>query len=224
MFGSVGKVFYMDHFCGIYGIGAIAITIFSQYFNKNKFTLFCSGFVIGSVTEYVVSFLVEIIMNTKWWDYSDRILNINGRICLLYSIFWGILTIILIKSFNPQIDKIITKIKQKISTRILKGLVFVVTTFLLIDCIATCYAQEQFITRMIVEKGIEVENKQDIVEQYEKTYNNETLSNFIYTFWDDKKMIRTFPNMKIEDENHNVIYLDSLLPEIQPYYKRIFEK
>ena len=77
---------------------------------------------------------------------------------------------------------------------------------------------------MIVEKGIEVEGKQETIDKYEKTYNDETLSNFIHTFWNDKKMIRTFPNMKIEDKNHNVIYLDSLLPEIQPYYKKIFEK
>jgi uncharacterized membrane protein len=204
--------------------GAISIILFSKYFNKNKFTLFMGGFLIGSVTEYAVSFLVEIIMNTKWWDYSDRILNVNGRICLLYSMFWGILTIVLVKKFNPQIDKIVAKIKEKISSKILKGIILALTLFLLIDCIATCYAQEQFITRMIVEKGIEVDDKQEINAKYEKTYNNRTLSNFIDTFWNDKKMIRTFPNMKIEDKNHNVIYLDSLLPEIQPYYKKIFEK
>lgn len=204
--------------------GAISIILFSKYFNKNKFTLFCGGFLIGSAIEYIVSFLVEIIMNTRWWDYSDRILNVNGRICLLYSMFWGILTIVLVKKFNPQIDKIVAKIKEKISSKILKGIILALTLFLLIDCIATYYAQEQFITRMIVEKGIEVENKQEINAKYEKTYNNRTLSNFIDIFWNDKKMIRTFPNMKIEDKNHNVIYLDSLLPEIQPYYKKIFEK
>lgn len=224
MFGNADKVFFMDHFYGIYGLGAIAITVFSRYFSKNKFTLFCGGFLIGSATEYIVSFLVEIIMNTRWWDYSDRILNVNGRICLLYSMFWGILTIVLVKKFNPQIDKIVAKIKEKISSKILKGIILALTLFLLIDCIATCYAQEQFITRMIVERGIEVEDKQEINAKYEKTYNNRTLSNFIDTFWNDKKMIRTFPNMKIEDKNHNVIYLDSLLPEIQPYYKKIFEK
>ena len=208
---------YMDY-------GAISILLFSQYFNKNKVTLFAGGFLIGSVTEYVVSFLVEIIMKTRWWDYSDRILNVNGRICLLYSLFWGILTVVLVKKFNPQIDKILAKIKEKISPKILKGIILALTLFLLIDCIATCYAQEQFITRIIVEKGIEVEDKQETIDKYEKTYNNKTLSNFIHTFWNDKKMIRTFPNMKIEDKNHNVIYLDSLLPEIQPYYKKIFEK
>lgn len=204
--------------------GAVSIILFSQYFNKNNFTLFISGFLIGSVTEYTVSFLVEIIMNTRWWDYSDRILNVNGRICLLYSIFWGILTILLVKKLNPGIDRIITKTKEIISPKILKGIVLIVTIFLAIDCIVTCYAQDQFITRMVVEKGIEVEDKQKIISKYEKTYNNKNLSNFIHTFWNDKKMIRTFPNMKIEDKNNNVIYLDSLLPEIQPYYKKIFEK
>ncbi len=48
--------------------------------------------------------------------------------------------------------------------------------------------------------------------------------NFVNTHWDDEKMIRTFPNMKIEDVNDNIIYLDSLLPEIQPYYMKIYEK
>lgn len=48
--------------------------------------------------------------------------------------------------------------------------------------------------------------------------------NFVNTHWDDEKMIRTFPNMKIEDVDGNIIYLDSLLPEIQPYYMKIYEK
>lgn len=214
----------MVRFYGIYGLGAVVITLFSQYFDKNKLSLFLGGFLIGSVTEYTVSFLIEIIMKTRWWDYSNYILNINGRICLLYSIFWGILTVILIKKINPIIDKVIIKIKEKISPKILKGIILAIIIFLLIDCIATCYAQEQFITRMIVENAIEVEDKQGTINKYEKTYNNKTLSKFIYTFWGDKKMIRTFPNMKIEDKNHNTIYLDRLLPEIQPYYKKIFEK
>lgn len=204
--------------------GAICITLFSKYFNKNNSTLFIGGFIISSITEYLVSFLVEIIMNTRWWDYSNRILNVNGRICLQYSIFWGVLTLFLVKILNPQIDKIIAKIKKKISVKVLKTAILIVTIFLLIDCLATCYAQEQFINRMIVEKEIQVENKQEIMEKYEKTYNNKILFDFIITFWNDKKMIRTFPNMKIEDINHNVIYLDSLLPDIQPYYLKVFDK
>ena len=205
-------------------MGAVTIMLFSRYFNKNNFTLFTGGFLIGSITEYVVSFMVEMIMDTRWWDYSDRILNVNGRICLIYSIFWGALTLVLVKYFNPKIDKIIEKIKNKVSLKLLKITILIITIFLFIDCLATCFAQKQFINRMIVEKGIEVENKQEIIENYEKTYNNKILSDFIHTFWNDKKMIRTFPNMKIEDANNNIIYIDSLLPDIQPYYLKVFDK
>lgn len=204
--------------------GAVAIILFSKYFNKNKITLFLGGFIIGAITEYIISFLVEIIMQIRWWDYSNRILNINGRICILYSIFWGILTVLLIKRLNPKIDKMIDKIKEKISIKLLKRLVIITTIFLAIDCILTCYAQEQFINRMIVENNIEVEKKEEIVKKYERTYSNKTLSNFINTFWNDKKMIKTFPNMKIQDKEKNIIYLDSLLHDTTSYYFKIFEK
>lgn len=206
------------------GFGAVGIIIFSQYFKKNNLSLFLGGFLIGSVVEYMVSFLVEIVMKARWWDYSDKLLNVNGRICLLYSIFWSILTVLLVKKVNPKIDKMVNQMQEKVSPKILKGVVLIITIFLAIDCLATCYAQDQFMTRMIVEKRIEVEKKEAVIKKYEKIYGNEKLSNLIHCFWGDKKMIRTFPNIKIEDKYHNTIYLDSLLPEIQPYYKKIFEK
>ena len=184
--------FLYGPFCGIYGIGAITITLLSRYFNKNKLTLFVGGFLVGSVTEYTISFLVDTILHTKWWDYSNRFLNINGRICLLYSVFWGVLTLFLIKIINPKIDILIAKIKDKISIKKLKLIILI------------------------------VENKEKVIENYNKTYNNKVLSDFINTFWNDKKMIRTFPNIKIEDKEYNTVYIDSLLPNIQPYYKKIF--
>ena len=83
--------FLYGPFCSIYGIGAVIMVIFLQYFKKNRFTLFVGGFIIGSITEYLVSLIGEMILHVKWWDYSNMPLNINGRICLYYSIFWGIL-------------------------------------------------------------------------------------------------------------------------------------
>lgn len=216
--------FLYGPFCGIYGAGAVIIIIFSKYFNKNKLTLFIGGFLIGTITEYMTSFLVETIMDITWWDYSDHILNINGRICLLYSIFWGVLTPFLIKIINVIVDNEILKIKEKVSVKILKIIILVIITFLFIDCIATCYAQKQFINRVIVEKNIEVDNIEKVLEEYNNTYNNSTLSELILKFWNNEKMLRTFPNMKIEDKDKNTIYFDSLLTEIQPYYIKIFNK
>ncbi len=214
----------MDHFYGIYGVGAITIILFGRYFKNNNLKLFIIGYIIGSITEYLISFFTEVLLGTKWWDYSNYILNINGRICLLYSIFWGLLTIILIKRINPRIDSFIDFLKIKFPSKLLKILLSISIFLIIIDCIATCYAQTQFIIRMAVENNIEIRNYNKVVEKYQKTYNNDMLSKLILTLWNDKKMIRTFPNLKIEDINHNVIYIDSLLPEIQPYYIKVFEK
>ena len=77
---------------------------------------------------------------------------------------------------------------------------------------------------MIIEYHIEVEDREDVLEDYNRTYGNDALDRIIRTLWSDKKMIKTFPNIKIEDKSGNTIYLDSLLPDIQPYYLKIFDK
>lgn len=71
--------FLYGPFCSIYGLGAVFIIVFSQYFKKNNFTLLIGGYIIGTFTEYIISFLLEIFLQTTWWDYSDRILNINRK-------------------------------------------------------------------------------------------------------------------------------------------------
>ncbi len=148
----------MDLFCGIYGIGAVILIVGSRYFDKNNITLFLGGYAIGSIIEYLTSFLVEVIMQAKWWDYSNNILNVNGRVCLLYSAFWGILTIFLIRKFNPFIDSILDKIASKLSPKVIKGLLTAITLFLAFDCALTCYAQDIFITRMVIQNRIEVKD------------------------------------------------------------------
>ncbi len=224
VFGSVGKVSYMVHFCGIYGVGAVIILVASRYFHQNHLTLFLGGYVVGSITEYLTSFLVEVILHARWWDYSNNILNINGRVCLLYSIFWGILTIFLVKKFNPIVDRFLLKIATNRSPKIGKRILTVVILFLILDCLLTCLAQDLFITRLTIRNHIVMKDSKRRETDFQELQKKEFLMNFINKHWNDQKMIQTFPNMKIEDINGNIIYLDSLLPEIQPYYKKIFNQ
>ncbi len=196
-----------------------------QYFTKNYNTLFICGFIIGSITEYLVSLIGELILGVKWWDYSNMPLNLDGRICVFYSIFWGFLGIYLMCSLNPKVDRLIEWIKSKISMPKLKTITSSLIIFLLIDCIVTGYALSLFIIRMIEKNNLDVQNKEIISSQYSKIYEeNPKRAEFIYKFWGDKKMLKTFPNLKITDKNGNIIYMDSLLPDIQPYYLLVHEK
>lgn len=213
--------FLYGPFCGIYGLGAVVMIVCLHKFPRKYNVLFLGGFVVGSIVEYIVSLFGEMVLGVKWWDYSNMPLNLNGRICVYFSIFWGFLGIYLIASLNPKVDRIINWIKSKFKTqKALKTFVVAVFTLLMIDCIATGFAIEFFLVRMIEKNDLNVANRQLVTEQYEKIYGNEKLSDFIYTFWGDKKMIKTFPNLKINDVDGNIIYMDSLL-DIQPYYLKV---
>lgn len=215
--------FLYGPFCGIYGLGAVVMILCLHKFPKKYNVLFIGGFIVGSIVEYAISLFGEIVLGVKWWDYSNMPLNINGRICVYFSVFWGFLGMYLIISLNPKVDKIIDWIKSKFKTqKALKSFVVTVFTLLMIDCIATAFAIEFFLVRMIVKNDLNVANKEAVQEQYDKIYGNENLSKFIYTFWGDKKMIRTFPNLKINDKDGNIIYMDSLL-DIQPYYMKVHD-
>ena len=215
--------FLYGPFCAIYGLGAAIMIIFLHKYSKKYNTLFIGGFIVGSIVEYLVSWIGEMILGVKWWDYSDMPLNINGRICVYFSLFWGFLALYLIASFNPKIDKMIDWIKSKISIKALKTLTLSVTIILLIDCIITAFAMSFFLIRMIAQNDLNVPKKEIVMKKYEDIYSNEKLSNFIYKYWGDRKMIRTFPNIKVEDVDGNIIYIDSLLKDIQPYYFKFHE-
>lgn len=215
--------FLYGPFCGIYGVGAVIMIVFLQYFNKTNNSLFWGGFLIGSITEYVISFLGEKIFNVIWWDYSNMPLNINGRVCVFFSLFWGFLAIYLISYVNPKIDRLIEWFKKKISIKKLKIVTAVVIIFLFIDFMLTSFALKMFYIRMIHNHDIQVENKAKVEEYYEEVYKNKELVEFVENVFSDKKMIRTFPNLKATDVNGNIIYFDSYLKHITPYYYK-FDK
>ena len=85
--------FLYGPFCSIYGLGAAIMIMFLHKYGKKYNSLFIGGFILGSVIEYLVSLFGEMMLHVKWWDYSDMPLNINGRICVYFSLFWGFLAI-----------------------------------------------------------------------------------------------------------------------------------
>ena len=106
-------------FCPIYGVGAVVAILILENVKPNNINLFIYGAILGGVVEYSLSYMLEAIYGTRFWDYSYLKYNLNGRICFLYSIFWGILAIIVIKKINPMIKKIIKKIHEKSKYNIL---------------------------------------------------------------------------------------------------------
>lgn len=98
----------------IYGFGVIIIISTYNYINKkfklNKLSKFITIFLIGtlllSLIEIIGGYLIEIIFNKTFWDYSNHKYNIGKYTSLEMSIIWGISSLILIYLLKPLIDKI----------------------------------------------------------------------------------------------------------------------
>ena len=218
------KSFLYGPFCSIYGLGAVIMILFLQYFKKNRITLFIGGFIIGSITEYLVSLVGEFILHVKWWDYSNMPLNVNGRICFYYSIFWGILAIFLMKAIHPKVRKLMAFILKKINLSTVKSIISVIMIFILVDCIVSAYAISLFRIRMIAINNLNVENKEKIIEMNENINESKINLFLIHYLFNDKKMIRTYPNLKQEEVDGNIVYFKDLLPDIKQYYLKIYSK
>ena len=207
-------------FCCIYGLGAICLLCIPKSAKKNNWTLFIAGFIIGSVVEYVVSWVGEVIFNIKWWDYSNFPLNINGRVCVYFSIFWGILTICLNKVINPTVDKVLGKIPIKV----LHVLTVIIMVFMAFDFIISSFALKMFETRLIYNYNLEVQGAEDYYEKYLDIYqNNPGLKEIVDKVFSDEKMLKTFPNIKFTLQDGSILLVKDILTDIKPYYIKVFD-
>ena len=214
--------FLYGPFCAIYGVGAVFMIPLLQRFKKNNYTLFIGGVVIGSLIEYLISLIGDFIFHIKWWDYSDMPFNINGRICIAFSFFWGILAIYLMSHFNPIIDKLIDRIKEKSSLKILKIACVLTIILILFDFLITGFALKMFFTRVVTEHNIELLEHNEYILECTELYKNDEIKDFTLKYFSDEKMLKTFPNIKVTGKDGDVIWICDVLEDIQPYYVRVF--
>lgn len=97
----VNRGFLVGPYCPIYGCGAILITFLLQKYSDDALVTFVLSTVICGILEYLTSYIMEKIFKARWWDYSDRKLNINGRICLENLVWFGLGGTIVVNYINP---------------------------------------------------------------------------------------------------------------------------
>lgn len=129
-------------FIQIYGIGAIAYHLLVSKIKKPK-KLFFSGMLMGGILEYLCSFFQEIFWGTISWDYSHLFMNLNGRVCLLYCFYWGIIAVAYLKIFYPGMQKI-DLLLEKRNFRIVTIFFVIFMTFdITISCMAADRQQKR---------------------------------------------------------------------------------
>lgn len=96
--------FLTGPYCPIYGFGILGVLYFLEPLKNNLVLLYFSSAVLVSVLEYLTSYALEKMFHASWWDYKDVPLNLNGRIALPISAFWGITCVLIVRVIHPRIQ------------------------------------------------------------------------------------------------------------------------
>ena len=116
----------------IYGFGGVVVTMI---FSKNQRYVFIKSALIFTVLEYITSYILEKIFKLRWWDYSNNPLNINGRVCLLNCLIFGLGGYIIVKFISPSLNIKLNSKKSK-NTVIFNTLLVIITV---VDFIYTLF-------------------------------------------------------------------------------------
>ncbi len=184
------KGFVYGPFCPIYGLGAALIIAALERFKDSRLKIFIYGMIAGAVVEYFVSFILEAMYGARFWDYSYLPYNLNGRICVRYSSYWGFLSMAMIYLVKPRVDKLINKIPKK------ETIAKVMAIILIIDAILTVIAIHTY------------------QERARKIYNGEEITSesvITKTLFPNEFMKFTFPNIRLKTDDGNLIFIREII-------------
>lgn len=132
----VNRGFLKGPFLPIYGSGALCMLIVTIPVRDNLVLMFLAGMIAPTLLEYVTGAVMERLFRVRYWDYSDKFMNVNGYICLGSTVCWGVMTVILVKFGHQYVEKFVFAIDEAYTIM----LVLVITPVLLIDFITSFHA------------------------------------------------------------------------------------
>lgn len=98
----------------IYGFGFVLLVLLGQKLKKRPAVLFFGNVVVCGLLEYITSFALELIFHARWWDYSAKFLNLNGRIYVGGLLLFGLAGMIAVYVLEPWMRSRIVRIRPPI--------------------------------------------------------------------------------------------------------------
>lgn len=177
----INRGFLIGPYCPIYGWGALAITILLKRYMEDPLVLFVMSTLICSIIEYLTSYFMEKKYHARWWDYSNKKFNINGRICLETLIPFGILGVAIMYGTNPILFKLYNQIPQLV--------INILTAILFIGFIVDNIISSNIISSINVEGNKLIkDNTEEITENIKQVLRQKS--------WLHRRLINAYPGLK----------------------------
>ncbi|WP_240068659.1 putative ABC transporter permease [Enterococcus faecalis] len=156
----VYRGFLVGPYCPIYGFGVLSVLYFVEPFENNLLVLYVGSAVLVTILEYITSYGLEKLFHASWWDYHDVPFNLNGRVALPVSLFWGLGCVLIVKVIQPEIAKVVSFLQATFGNYLALCIVIVMG----LDLIYTLLNMQGF-KKLITEMGQTLETNQQEFKQ-----------------------------------------------------------
>ena len=187
----VNRGFLIGPYCPIYGYGMLLIVFLLKNYTDRPLVLFILAMVICMVLEYLTSYFMELIFKARWWDYSNKKFNINGRICLETAIPFGVGGSAIMYLVHPFVMSIVGKF-SKTALLVVGIIVFII---FIVDNIIS-------LNTILKIKGVEFKTYKDNTEEITLKVKEQLMKHSILT----KRLTKAFPNLKMKIDKYRKQY------------------
>ena len=96
--------------CPVYGLGALAILLLPETVRQQPLLLFPAAALACTGVEYGAGLFYQRVFRVSFWDYSHLPMNLGGRVCPLFSLFWGGLAVVTLWVIHPWVTLLVSAI------------------------------------------------------------------------------------------------------------------
>ncbi len=150
----INRGFLTGPWLPIYGSGAALITVAVRGLaplESSVGTTFVISFILCGIVEYMTSFVLEKRFHARWWDYSQKPMNLHGRVWIGNLILFGLGGVLIIELFNPLLFRLF----GNMSFRMRESLAIVLSCIFAAD-----YVMSHFVLKL-VKSGVESSEADD---------------------------------------------------------------
>lgn len=109
----INRGVYEGPYLPIYGVGGLLLCVLLYRMQKKPLPVFFLSMSVCTVLEYLTSLFLERKWGIRWWDYSGHFMNLNGRVCLMGAVFFGLGGTLLVCLFLPFYEKLYSRTTPK---------------------------------------------------------------------------------------------------------------
>lgn len=163
----------------VWGLGAVLLTLaFHRMDDQSGARIVLTGAVLGGAYEYICSWVQEALFGACFWDYRHLPFNLNGRINLIFCLFWGLAALVWVRLVFPALCLFIERIPRHRGRRIVRAAALFLACSTALSAAALCRMEQR--RRDVPASG--------------------AVTQFLDHAYPDSRLKERYPNMGILDE------------------------